>query len=282
MIQLVKLNLDFFSVGGNFLSRICPLFSSSKGNSTYVGSGNVGVLIDVGRSAKQIEKSLYENDISINSIKAIFITHEHYDHIQGLKIFASRYKIKVFASSGTISALEQKGVLTNNFSANVISSSGVEVCGMHIKPFETPHDSRQSLGYIIDTPDNKRAVIATDIGYITDKIRQSAAGADVFLIESNHDVKMLQNGKYPYYLKRRILSSSGHLSNESCADELPNFVKNGTDKFILAHLSQENNIPELAYETSICKLASHKMLAGVDFHLVVAPVENLGSVSVNF
>ena len=279
---MVYIKFRFLNFGGSFLSRICPLFSSSKGNSTYVGTDKVGVLIDVGRSAKQIEKSLYDNDISTDSIKAIFITHEHYDHVQGLKVFASRHKIKVFASGGTISALEQKGILSNNFLASVISSSGVEVCGMHIKPFETPHDSRQSVGYIIDTPDNKRAVIATDIGYITDKIRQASVGADVILIESNHDIKMLQNGKYPYYLKRRILSNSGHLSNEACADELPNFVKNGTDKFILAHLSQENNIPELAYESSICKLASRKMVVGMDFQLVVAPVANVGRVNVNF
>lgn len=264
------------------MSRICPLFSSSKGNSTYVGTEQVGILVDVGRSAKQIEQSLLANNININSIKAIFITHEHSDHIQGLKVFASRYKLKVFASRGTMEALEQKGVLTNNFPSEIIEFDGVEVCGMHIKAFETPHDSQQSVGYIINTADNKRAVIATDIGYMTDSIRNAILGSDVVLIESNHDVRMLQNGAYPYYLKKRILSNIGHLSNDACAAELPNFIKNGTDKFILAHLSQENNIPELAFETSICHLASHRMTHGTDFQLTVAPVQNLGSVNVNF
>ncbi len=258
------------------MARICPLFSSSKGNSTYVGTKDSGVLVDVGRSTKQIEQALIANNIDTSAIKAIFITHEHTDHIQGLKVFAARYNLKVFASSGTMTALEQKGILTGKFPIEVIDTKGTELGGMFIKPFETPHDSRQSVGYIIDTIDHKRAVIATDIGYMTDTIRHATAGADVVLIESNHDVRMLQNGPYPYYLKKRILSDTGHLSNDACAVELATFIKNGITKFILAHLSQENNLPELAFETSVCHLASQNMKHGEDFQLMVAPVANLG------
>lgn len=264
------------------MARICPLFSSSKGNSTYVGTDKFGILIDVGKSAKQIEQALFANSINISAIKAIFITHEHSDHIQGLKVFASRYKIKMFASAGTLQILEQKGLLSKDISFDMITFKGIEICGMYIKMFETPHDSKQSIGFSIETVDKKRATIITDIGYMTDCIRNNAFGSDVILIESNHDVRMLQNGSYPYYLKKRILSNTGHLSNDACAAELPNFIKNGTNKFILAHLSQENNIPELAFQTSVCHLASYNMNYGTDFNLVVAPAKNLGTINVNF
>lgn len=258
------------------MARICPLFSSSRGNSTYIGTGDTGVLIDVGRSTKQIEQALLANNIDISAIKAIFITHEHTDHIQGLKVFASRYNVKTFASSGTMAALAQKGVLTGKFQTEVLDEKGIELAGMFIKPFNTPHDSQQSVGYIVNTADDKRAVIATDIGYMTDTIRNATDGADVVLIESNHDVRMLQNGPYPYYLKKRILSNTGHLSNEACANELVTFIKKGITKFILAHLSQENNLPELAFETSVCHLSTQGMKQGIDYQLMVAPVANLG------
>ncbi|MBR1779237.1 MAG: MBL fold metallo-hydrolase [Clostridia bacterium] len=259
------------------MTKICPLFSSSRGNSIYVGSEKSGILVDVGRSAKQIEKGLVENGISVKSIKAIFITHEHSDHIQGVRIFASRYNIKVYSSKGTIQALDEKGILDGGFSFEVIDEAGAEISNMYIKPFKTPHDSSESVGYMISTQEGKKAVIATDIGYMSDDIKKAIVGAHAVVIESNHDVRMLQNGGYPYYLKRRILSNIGHLSNEACADVLPFFVETGSTKFILAHLSQENNIPELAYETAICNLKSHKMVNNVDFQLHIAPAENYGS-----
>lgn len=264
------------------MARICPLFSSSKGNSIYVGNSNEGVLIDAGRSAKQLEKALFENEIDVKSIKAIFLTHEHSDHVQGVKVFATRYNLKVLTSSGTMTAIGEKGVLNGKFPTEIIDSRGVEIAGMFIKPFSTPHDCNESVGYVITTKDNKKAVVATDIGYISDVIKDSIVGADAVVIESNHDVRMLQNGAYPYYLKRRILSDKGHLSNDACADILPYFIKNGTKNFILAHLSQENNIPQLAFETSICKLKEHNMTYNVDFKLSVAPVENFGVLNVVF
>lgn len=264
------------------MSKICPLFSSSKGNSIYVGDDNSGILVDVGRSAKQIEKSLFENNINIRNIRAIFITHEHSDHVQGVKVFASRYNIKVFGTQGTFKALEEKEILSSKFPFEIINENGTEVSGMYVKPFRTPHDCNESVGYIINTVDNKKAVIATDIGYVSDDIKNAIIGADAVVIESNHDIRMLQNGAYPYYLKKRILSDIGHLSNEACANVLPYFIKNGTTKFILAHLSQENNIPELAFQTAVCNLKSHNMIHNTDFQLQVAPVQNYGQLCLSF
>lgn len=264
------------------MAKICPLFSSSKGNSIYVGDDNSGILVDAGKSAKQIELALSENNINVKNIKGIFVTHEHSDHVQGVKIFASRYNIKVFSSKGTFKALEEKGILNGKFPVEIVSDNGTEISGMYVKPFKTPHDCVDSVGYIINTTDNKKAVIATDIGYVSDNIKNAAANADAVVIESNHDIRMLQNGAYPYYLKKRILSDRGHLSNEACAEILPFLIKKGTKKFILAHLSQENNIPELAFETAICSLKAHNMKYNVDFQLHVAPVQNHGQLCLAF
>ena len=263
------------------MSIICPLFSGSKGNSIFVGTKKEGILVDAGRSCKQIERALFENEIDINAIKAIFLTHEHSDQVSGVRVFASKYNLKVFASKGTMEAIEQKGLFNGKFPCDILNDAGTDVSGMFINFFKTPHDSADSVGYIIKTSDGKKAVIATDIGFVSDTVKNAIIGADAVVIESNHNVKMLENGPYPYYLKRRILSDKGHLSNECCAEVLPYFIENGSTKFILAHLSQENNTPDLAFETAICSLKSHNMKENVDFKMFVAPAENLGALTIN-
>lgn len=258
------------------MARFCTLFSGSKGNSFYIGCGDSAILIDAGRTAKQLENALKSNDLDVTKIKAIFVTHEHLDHIKGIKVFASRYNIKVYSSEGTMKALERMGILTDKFQHEVIGDNGVEVAQMRVVPFKTSHDSVDSVGYTIHTKDERKVVVATDIGYMSETVRNSIRGSDLAVIESNHDIRMLQNGVYPYYLKRRILSNTGHLSNEACARELPEFVKYGTTRFVLAHLSGENNLPELAYETSMCALKQAGLQKDVDFKLYVAPKENIG------
>lgn len=253
---------------------VCPLCSSSSGNSIYISSGETGLLVDAGNTAKQLEILMRENQIGISTINAIFVTHEHADHIKGLKVFASRYGIRIYSSKGTMESLDQLGILNGRFGYDVIDSKGIEVNGIYITPFNTSHDSRESVGYVIKTVDNRKIAIATDIGFVSDTVREAIQGCDAIVIESNHEVRMLQNGRYPYYLKRRILSDVGHLSNESCAKELPNLVKTGTTKFILAHLSLENNDPQLAYITSLCSLIENGMKENVDFKLYVAPKIN--------
>lgn len=260
--------------------RVCPLFSGSKGNCIFAGSESEGILIDVGRSCKQIERALLENEINVGAIRAIFLTHEHSDHINGVRVFASKYNLKVFATPGVLGAIESKGILNGKFQYDIIRSAGELIGDIFVKPFKTPHDSVDSVGYVINTPGGKKVVVATDIGYISDEVNAALIGADTVIIESNHDVKMLENGPYPYFLKKRILSECGHLSNDACAKILPTLIKNGTKKFILAHLSQENNIPELALETSLCHLSLHNMHKNIDFDIFVAPPENVGSVNV--
>lgn len=265
------------------MARLCPLFSGSNGNSIYIGSGNTGILIDVGRSAKQIEEAIKRSEIDINGIKAIFVTHEHSDHIKGLRVFASRYGIDVYSSKGTIEAMEYKGgILCDKFCYRVIPDDGRYIEDIFVKSFPTSHDCKDSVGYVINTGDGRKITIATDIGYISDQVRAAIEGCDLLFIESNHDVNMLRNGPYPYYLKRRILSDKGHLSNEACAKELPKFAKKGTTRFMLAHLSTENNIPELAYQTALSSFMTEGLIEGIDFELSVAPKENLTGKSLVF
>lgn len=258
------------------MAKICPLFSGSRGNSYYIGGGGSGILIDAGRSAKQIEKALLQNQIDIGSIRAVFITHEHTDHIQGLRVFASRYNLKVYASQGTLCELKQMGVINEKLQCAEINGSGIGIDNMFIRPFATSHDCAESVGYTVSFSTGAKVAIATDTGMVTDDMQGAVMGCDAVIIESNHDVGMLMNGSYPYVLKRRILSNSGHLSNYTCSRLLPELVKSGTTRFILAHLSGENNMPLLAKNSALCELNQNGMRDNKDFTLMVAPPETMG------
>ena len=257
------------------MARFCPLFSGSSGNSYYIGSASSGILVDAGRTAKQLINMLDFCGIEISAVKAIFVTHEHSDHVKGLRVLASRYHLPVYSSFGTLSALDNMGCLNGNFQSEVIDERGVECSGVFIKPFHTSHDSAESVGYCIQTQDGRSVAISTDLGYMSDEVRGAISGIDLVVLESNHDIGMLNNGPYPYPLKKRILSATGHLSNLACADELCALAESGTMRFVLAHLSSENNTPELAYQTSLCSLTLAGLKLGTDFELCVAPKENI-------
>lgn len=257
------------------MARFSPLFSSSSGNSYFIGCASGNILVDIGMNAKRTTIALDEIGVDPTSIDAIFITHEHIDHVAGLRVFAAKHKTPIYATAGTLSALDKSGHLAKVENINQIGyGEDVTVGGISISAFETPHDCAQSCGYKIHMPDGRKIGIATDIGCMTDDVRTGLTGCDLIVLESNHDVGMLQNGDYPYQLKRRILSDIGHLSNDSCALELPQFVKNGTTRFILGHLSKENNVPLLAYQTAISALVMSGMREKSDFLLKVADTKN--------
>lgn len=256
------------------MAQFCSLFSSSSGNSTYIGAGDKGILIDAGVSAKKIKEALLSRSIDPAKIDAIFVTHEHSDHITGLRVLASNFRIPVFATEGTMSALEENGTVCGKFPYEIIPREGVQIGDMLVKSFATPHDSRESCGYKIILPDMRKVAVATDIGKITPTVEENILGCDLVMLESNHDVAMLQSGEYPYYLKRRILSDRGHLSNEACAEMAVRLIEKGTTRLFLGHLSKENNFPELAYQTTFAALCQTGALEGRDYLLKVNEREN--------
>lgn len=252
------------------MARFCPLFSGSSGNSIYIGNADGGILVDAGKSAKQTEKALYDIGVAPESIHAIFVTHEHFDHISGVRVFASRYHTAVFATAGTLAALEENGTCNGKFKTDVISARGTQAGSFLITPFATSHDCRESCGYKINCSDGRTIAVATDLGEMTDTVMQALTGCDLVLLESNHDVMMLQNGPYPFPLKQRILGRLGHLSNEICAETAVKLIESGTTRLILGHLSQENNVPQLAYQTTYSSLLSAGAKQNADYILKVA------------
>lgn len=256
------------------MARFCPLFSSSKGNCIAVGGADSFVLIDAGVSAKRITEALRDRGLDICRLAGIFITHEHTDHISGVRVLASKHNLPVFANKETLAELEKGGHLAGTGGV-VCPDEGVELHGMKITPFRTCHDTVRSCGYVVHTADGRTAAVATDTGCVTKEMDTAIAGCNLVYIESNHDVGMLMNGDYPPLLKQRILSPRGHLSNESCASELQYLVSTGSTRFILGHLSQDNNTAARARAASSAALTAMQLREGVDYTLAVAPPEGL-------
>lgn len=254
------------------MSKVCQLFSGSTGNSTYIGCGQGGILVDAGVSCKRLTAALDEIGVDPKSLQGIFLTHEHTDHIKGVRVFASRFGIPVFGSQGTMCALEKQGLLTDGYDAYILDLPTLAVGDFEITTFATSHDTPESVGYRVALPDGNIVSVCTDLGFVSERVREGIAGSNALVMESNHDVNMLKTGPYPYHLKERVLSRRGHLSNADCAAELPNLVKNGTTRLILAHLSQENNLPLLAKRTALAALKAQGMEENKDFLLQVAPV----------
>lgn len=229
-----------------------PLFSGSSGNCTFVESGDTRVLIDAGVSCLSVTKALREIGRSIEDISAIFVTHEHCDHIKGLEIIAKKYHVPVYINAMSADYIFADRAYENLSECAVIKNPGdsCAVGNMCFDIFKTPHDSVGSVCYHVSDRDGDTFGLATDIGYITKGIAAALIGCRQVVIESNHDLDMLRDGPYPYILKQRILSDRGHLSNKDCARFLPFLAEKGAEKIWLAHLSAENNTPEIALSES--------------------------------
>ena len=231
--------------------EITPLFSGSSGNSIYVKSNNTEILIDAGVSCRCICAALSKVGTSPEKLSCVLVTHEHSDHITGLEILCKKYHIPVYMNSFSAKKVGNGEKCPFLSSCVKVLDPGqiFSVGDLTVTPFRTPHDACGSVGYRIDSEDDSFSY-ATDMGYVTRDVARHIFGSRTVVFESNHDLEMLKNGEYPEYLKERILSDRGHLSNDACAKFVPHLAENGTKRIILAHLSKDNNTPKKAYDAS--------------------------------
>ena len=249
---------------------ILSLRSGSRGNASLVSSGNTKLLVDCGVSGKSVTSALADVDVYPEDISAIAVTHEHIDHIAGIGVMMRRYHIPVWANAATWTAMESQVGKIDKSLVNIFDNdSSFEIGEIGVKPFSIPHDAADPVGYSFMCGDEKVAV-ATDIGELKKDLFEAIRGSKTVLLESNHDVNMLEIGKYPPQLKRRIRGKLGHLSNDDAGRAAEFLVRLGTERIILGHLSEENNYPELARQTVICVLNDAGIKCGRDVLLGVA------------
>ena len=231
--------------------RLCSIASGSSGNCIYVGSDNAHVLVDAGISGKRITQGLNSLDLTGEDIDGILVTHEHSDHIQGLGVIVRKYHIPIYATGGTVDAMSRMkslGKMPDGIFREIREDEPFVIKDMTINPFTISHDAVQPVGYRLECGEQSVG-IATDLGKYNDYIIGHLQNLDALLLEANHDIRMLQVGKYPYYLKQRILGDRGHLSNENAGRLLCRLLHDNLKAVFLGHLSRENNYEELAYET---------------------------------
>ena len=231
--------------------EFCSLASGSSGNCIYIGSDTTSVLVDAGLSGKQVEERLQIHGHTGQDLGGILITHEHSDHIRGLGVLARKYHIPVFLTEGTrqaISRMSSLGEIPEELIHIVREDEDAQLGDLTIHPFRISHDAAEPVGYRVSAGKHAAAV-ATDMGSFTEYTVRQLRDLDILLLEANHDVHMLEVGRYPYYLKLRILGEKGHLSNVDAGALLNEVLHDDIRHIFLGHLSEENNYPALAFET---------------------------------
>ena len=262
--------------------RFSPLFSGSSGNATYVGCDDAQILVDAGLSGTRVTQELARIGVEPAQLDAILVTHEHADHIKGIGILSRKYDLPVYATEGTWQAMYGKvGAIADKNRVIIEPEQDFFMGSIDIMPFPTPHDAAQPVGYTFELS-GARLAIATDLGCPRDSWLKYVLGSDAVLLESNYDRDMLETGRYPYELKKRILSRHGHLSNDDAGKVAAELIRHGARQIILGHLSKENNFPELAMRSCEYALQQEGIAPHEDALLVIASRDgNSGMFSVS-
>ena len=249
--------------------RFSTLSSSSSGNCHYIETEETALFVDAGLSGKAVQNHMLAIDADIKNIKGILVTHEHVDHIRGVGILSRRFDLPIFANQGTWEAMEKDlGKIATTNIKTFKTGERIQFGDVEATSFAISHDAKEPVGYVFSKRDKKLSIV-TDTGIYTDKIKEAVRGSDLLVMESNHDVNMLEVGPYPYYLKKRIKGMYGHLSNEDCGEFLCDVLEDRKQIILLGHMSKENNFPELAYQTvfNVIKERRHKLLGMIQIEL---------------
>ncbi|HLR75779.1 MAG TPA: MBL fold metallo-hydrolase [Virgibacillus sp.] len=241
--------------------RFSVLASGSTGNAFYIESDETKLLVDAGLSGKQLDRLFSEIHVDPSSLSGILVTHEHSDHIKGLGVIARRYNLPIYANKKTWDAMKSSiGKLTVDqkfeFDVDQVKTFG----DIDVQSFGVSHDAVEPMFFTFHKG-HKKVALVTDLGYVSEHIKKTVEDADAYIFEANHDVDMLRMGRYPWSVKQRILSDSGHVSNEDCGLALSDIIGNKTKRIYLAHLSQDNNMKELA------KMSVNQILQERGIHL---------------
>ncbi|MBR0366460.1 MAG: MBL fold metallo-hydrolase [Clostridia bacterium] len=248
--------------------KLYSLISGSSGNCSVVTDGRTHIMIDCGTSGKRATAALERIGIDPKSLSAILVTHEHSDHVQGVGILARRLRVPIYATRGTHAAMGI-GSIDDTQIEFVTPDMPVDIFGIEATPFSIPHDAADPCGFSF-SDDADKVTIATDIGYMPASLLSRISGSRSIILESNHDIDMLRFGPYPYPLQRRILGERGHMSNKLAAETAIELVKSGTEHIMLGHLSDKNNLPEIAMMETFNRLTDSGVDVGKDVTLQVA------------
>ncbi|MFY9177485.1 MAG: MBL fold metallo-hydrolase [Caldicoprobacterales bacterium] len=244
--------------------KFCSLFSGSSGNASYIGTDKTHILIDAGLACRTIEKAMKEIGLTPSTLDGILITHEHDDHIRGAGVVSRKYNVPIYANQETWQAMEDKiGDISNSNIRIFDNNMDFYIKDINIQPFDIPHDAASPVGFCFFNK-GKKISIATDLGHTNSRIINTVMDSDLVVLEANHDIEMLKAGSYPMRLKKRIMGRKGHLSNEDAGLALVKMIKGKLTHVLLAHLSKQNNLPQLAYDTVVGVLEENGIKNGKD------------------